>query len=837
FSGHAHPVRSIHWRANDEIMAVLCADGALYVWQLKTGHLDRVEYGETADDIISECDCRVTLQEYGQDYRYASVKRTVSVFPIYSSLEDSPPLFIFLVNIKRLINDIYTGHHILTPPSTPEQSLRRHQKQTHTTPQHHRSTSSGGAGAGGAGSGGSGTGSPSSPRTAAAGMSGVQRLQQGFQSILKNGSLPNVAGGSPGKSPVSGGGGAASTTWVGGGSGSSGSATLGAPPTNATAVRSRSSSNVGGLGMGSGAGASGGGGLNVFAGTGRVRSTSVVGTGSAGAAVTPTGMQRSESAVSSVGMSASEVGGREREESVQQSQDVRDPQEQGKIQEEGEEEANEETESQQEPGRRQQDESMDEDLTVDDASGGGVTLTVGSGSTTTTMRRLGGSASPTSSVLVQAIFSAIMSWGVDAEIDRVCVERFGLREPGRHATFGIRGANGYLSILAPTVSADGLGGNKEQGDAGAAGHAEWCISPTLTGSRLLNIMALTRSVLYMKGLEEEVITLLTHYGAMLPGVVGKSFCFPSFSLLAKYWQDPIVDIQQGARSLLQASLTTMSPEQKGAVIDYWRRHLPVLLPHTPQTKIAPGKINLRATIILGMIGCDEPSLLNQRVCKDVAESLDWILKNEDGRSPYKLAAVEIIGTGFSTWEPHINGTSVVRALIQCTGLAVTPASSTATPAVSTGSLLQPGGGGSVHPSISSPSTPVPGGVSGAPSSPRAVAGGTAIAGSASPRSSSSALAPGGIGGAASSASVAGGGDASPGRGMLGAVNSAGVMSSGLVLTPSLITMARQAVFQVATANPGLFVSTLTFDLLHLKSVAEKAGYLKLLGMFVGKLVS
>lgn len=41
--------------------------------------------------------------------------------------------------------------------------------------------------------------------------------------------------------------------------------------------------------------------------------------------------------------------------------------------------------------------------------------------------------------LVQGVFSAIMSWGMDLSIDQLCMDKMGLMPPGRHVISGIRG--------------------------------------------------------------------------------------------------------------------------------------------------------------------------------------------------------------------------------------------------------------------------------------------------------------------------------------------------------------------------------------------------------------
>lgn len=45
-SRHLFPVTSIKWRPLDDFMIIGCSDGTVYVWQMETGHLDRVLQGK-----------------------------------------------------------------------------------------------------------------------------------------------------------------------------------------------------------------------------------------------------------------------------------------------------------------------------------------------------------------------------------------------------------------------------------------------------------------------------------------------------------------------------------------------------------------------------------------------------------------------------------------------------------------------------------------------------------------------------------------------------------------------------------------------------------------------
>ncbi|KAI1280913.1 WD repeat-containing protein 7 [Halotydeus destructor] len=60
-SRHLFPINVIKWKPFDDFMIVGCSDGSVYVWQMETGHLDRVVQGIVAEDILSACDENVTV--------------------------------------------------------------------------------------------------------------------------------------------------------------------------------------------------------------------------------------------------------------------------------------------------------------------------------------------------------------------------------------------------------------------------------------------------------------------------------------------------------------------------------------------------------------------------------------------------------------------------------------------------------------------------------------------------------------------------------------------------------------------------------------------------------
>ncbi|XP_075211701.1 WD repeat-containing protein Rbcn-3B isoform X3 [Lycorma delicatula] len=65
-SRHLFPVVTIKWRPLDDFMIVGCSDGTVYVWQMETGHLDRVLHGISAEEVLYACDENVTSASSGE---------------------------------------------------------------------------------------------------------------------------------------------------------------------------------------------------------------------------------------------------------------------------------------------------------------------------------------------------------------------------------------------------------------------------------------------------------------------------------------------------------------------------------------------------------------------------------------------------------------------------------------------------------------------------------------------------------------------------------------------------------------------------------------------------
>ncbi|ORZ11171.1 hypothetical protein BCR42DRAFT_421704 [Absidia repens] len=226
---------------------------------------------------------------------------------------------------------------------------------------------------------------------------------------------------------------------------------------------------------------------------------------------------------------------------------------------------------------------------------------------------------------------------------------------------GIRGVNGYLSLTAPTP-------DEKQ---------PWTDSSTLTATRLLSMAFLMKAVDKSGNNEQGTSSLFADYVRDLGHQVGPQYTPPSLSLLSRYWQDA------EARSIFSMAMTELDATQLHAFVDYWKNYLPV----SSSLEDTDTQMMTRATIVLGIIGCDQPHVLNEQVRKSTALSLTLLLSDttlddmmdQDNSTQQDssvtanktidsvtltriLSSMELLGQGFTTWEVYINASNVLRTL-------------------------------------------------------------------------------------------------------------------------------------------------------------------------------
>ncbi|ORZ40415.1 hypothetical protein BCR44DRAFT_53996 [Catenaria anguillulae PL171] len=291
--------------------------------------------------------------------------------------------------------------------------------------------------------------------------------------------------------------------------------------------------------------------------------------------------------------------------------------------------------------------------------------------------------------LAHSLAAALVTSGVDPDMDALAG---GGGVDTSRVTLGIRGTNGNLALMAPHHR-EGL-----------------TISPTVTATRLLALYLIARALKLQQNpnlVEAEFQAGYVRYLDGLASKIGnKGMSHASLAFLSRYWHDSLPTLQQGARLVFTWTLSKLNSEQVGMVVKYWLTHLPSV------AGVGGGgamisKTMARATIILAVIGCELPDQIPLHVAKEISLSLTMLMSESAGDESgtaaagpsagigtgaaagvYRLSAIELLGRGFPTWEPHISGAAVVRALIVLGTQAAAAAAAAAATVTSTGKAAQ-----------------------------------------------------------------------------------------------------------------------------------------------------
>ncbi|VDK71899.1 unnamed protein product [Onchocerca ochengi] len=201
------------------------------------------------------------------------------------------------------------------------------------------------------------------------------------------------------------------------------------------------------------------------------------------------------------------------------------------------------------------------------------------------------------------------------------------------------------------------------------------------------------------------------------------YCPPRIELLAKrhfLWQDRCLEVRMAAQALLTRELTRLSVNGRKRLVESWSVFLPTLLdptlsvfgnraliasmntalgtvtasqpppiPHRKGEKALPNptinvdiklskeagiqqirRNQVTSLILLGVIGAEFPDEMSKLdISRATAQSLQELLIAPPTtllpyHSPLRRAAVDLIGRGFSVWQPHLDITKLLLVLLE-----------------------------------------------------------------------------------------------------------------------------------------------------------------------------
>jgi hypothetical protein len=115
FFGHEFPINRIYIKHTEDIFIVCCQDRKAYVWQMATEHLERVVLMDTQPELLQDADSELDCSFIYSGFPKSNAKKTLEIL----SFKNSQSLYLLVIqmNTKRLIDEIYNGIQVLTPPT------------------------------------------------------------------------------------------------------------------------------------------------------------------------------------------------------------------------------------------------------------------------------------------------------------------------------------------------------------------------------------------------------------------------------------------------------------------------------------------------------------------------------------------------------------------------------------------------------------------------------------------------------------------------------------------------------------------------------------------------
>ncbi|KIM43090.1 hypothetical protein M413DRAFT_26286 [Hebeloma cylindrosporum] len=234
------------------------------------------------------------------------------------------------------------------------------------------------------------------------------------------------------------------------------------------------------------------------------------------------------------------------------------------------------------------------------------------------------------------MLSALLTPGLNADVDSICYGKLGAR-----ASSAIVGVSSPSNTTIYQTSRS---------------HDVWCISPKVTASRALAIIAVLRAMSLFEELTEAASTVISFYSTSLSLCVGPGYKPPSLEFLGLHWFEASNEFRQPIRTLFDATISNMSDEESIRMAEQWQHHVPTLQPDSE--KEAPNAA--LALLITGCIASEKYTLMSTNALMDISKSISLYLHDE--KSIYRVLAIDLCSRGFNVWQHYIDSMEILRSL-------------------------------------------------------------------------------------------------------------------------------------------------------------------------------
>uniref|UniRef100_A0A452TD53 WD repeat domain 7 n=1 Tax=Ursus maritimus TaxID=29073 RepID=A0A452TD53_URSMA len=316
--------------------------------------------------------------------------------------------------------------------------------------------------------------------------------------------------------------------------------------------------------------------------------------------------------------------------------------------------------------------------------------------------------------------SCLHAWGLNEVLDEVCLDRLGMLKPHCTVSFGLLSRGGHMSLMLPGYNQPARKLSHGKAEVGrklpateSVGKGTYGVSRAVTTQHLLSIISLANTLMSMtnatfigdhmkKGptrpprpstpdlskargspptasnvvqgqIKQGWSQLAAMHCVMLPDLLGlDKFRPPLLEMLARRWQDRCLEVREAAQALLLAELRRIEQAGRKEAIDAWAPYLPQYMDHV----ISPGVSAEAMQTISTAPDALGPEAKVQEEEHDLADddittgkALTFLLLQPPSpklppHSTIRRTAIDLIGRGFTVWEPYMDVSAVLMGLLE-----------------------------------------------------------------------------------------------------------------------------------------------------------------------------
>uniref|UniRef100_A0A665VWX5 WD repeat domain 7 n=1 Tax=Echeneis naucrates TaxID=173247 RepID=A0A665VWX5_ECHNA len=219
--------------------------------------------------------------------------------------------------------------------------------------------------------------------------------------------------------------------------------------------------------------------------------------------------------------------------------------------------------------------------------------------------------------------SCLHAWGLNDQLDGICLERLGMLRPHCPISFGLISRGGHMSLMLPTFKESllcqlSLATGRKLTLSDIVGKGTYGVSRAVTTQHLLSVISLANTLMGMTNatfvgehmkkaparpprpggtpesqrrtpaapsqpscpalqaqIKQGWSQLAAMHCVMLPDLLGlDKFRPPLLEMLARRWQDRCLEVREAAQALLLAELRRIGQSGRKDTIDMWAPYLP-----------------------------------------------------------------------------------------------------------------------------------------------------------------------------------------------------------------------------------------------------------------------